>query len=95
MDTLVKIVVEYRFSCGIVPYKKGGNIYMEKLYMVIVADKRHIGRPMTSVFEHKCFEHESTANAIADALNKESDDKDKHYSVTSIEVPSHLIVMQS
>ena len=64
---------------------------MEKLYVVIVANKRHIGRPMTSVFEHKCFEHESTANAIAAALNKESDDKDTHYSVTSVEVPSHMI----
>ena len=31
MDTLVKIVVEYRFSCGIVPYKKGGNIYGKTL----------------------------------------------------------------
>ena len=68
---------------------------MEKLYVVIVADKRHIGRPMTSVFEHKCFEHESTANAIADALNKEDSDLDKYYSVTSVEVPSKMIVMQS
>ena len=90
MDTLVKIVLEYRFYCGIVPYRKE-EIHMEKLYVVIVADKRHIGRPMTSVFEHKCFEHESTANAIADALNKESDDKDTHYSVTSVGVPSHMI----
>jgi hypothetical protein len=65
---------------------------MEKVYMVILADKRHIGRPMTSVFEHKCFEHESTANAIADALNKEDSDETKHYSVTSIEIPSRLIV---
>ncbi len=32
MDTLVKIVVEHRFSCGIVPYKKGGNIYGKTLY---------------------------------------------------------------
>lgn len=68
---------------------------MEKLYMVIVADKRHIGRPMTSVFEHKCFQHESTATAIADALNKEDSDETKHYSVTSVEVPSKMIVMQS
>ncbi len=65
---------------------------MEKVYMVILADKRHIGRPMTSVFEHKCFEHESTANAIANALNKEDSDETKHYSVTSIEIPSRLIV---
>ena len=65
---------------------------MEKVYMVIQADKRHIGRPMTSVFEHKCFEHESTAKAIADALNREDSDETKHYSVTSIEVPSRLIV---
>ena len=65
---------------------------MEKVYMVIQADKRHIGRPMTSVFEHKCFEHESTANAIADALNREDSDETKHYSVTSIEIPSRLIV---
>ena len=52
---------------------------------------------MTTVFDHKCFEHESTAKAIADALNKEdgSTDKTKYYSVTSIEVPSHMIVMQS
>ena len=48
---------------------------MEKVYMVILADKRHIGRPMTSVFEHKCFEHESTAYAIAEALNKEDSDE--------------------
>ena len=68
---------------------------MEKLYMVIVADKRHIGRPMTTVFEHKCFQHESTATAIADALNKEDSDIDKYYSVTSVEVPSKMIVMQS
>ena len=96
MDTLVKIVLVYRFSCGIVPYRKE-EIHMEKLYMVIVADKRHIGRPMTTVFEHKCFQHESTATAIADALNKEdgSTDKTKYYSVTSVEVPSHMIVMQS
>ena len=63
--------------------------------MVIVADKRHIGRPMTTVFDHKCFEHESTAQAIADALNKEDSDLDKYYSVTSVEVPSKMIVMQS
>ena len=94
MDTLVKIVLVYRFSCGIVPYRKE-EIHMEKLYMVIVADKRHIGRPMTTVFEHKCFEHESTAKAIADALNKEDSDLDKYYSVTSVEVPSKMIVMQS
>lgn len=68
---------------------------MEKLYIVIVIDKRHIGRPMTTVFDHKCFEHESTATAIADALNKEDSDNDKHYSVTSVEVPSKMIVMQS
>ena len=32
MDTLVKIVLEYRFYCGIVPYKKGGNTYGKTLY---------------------------------------------------------------
>ena len=94
MNTLVKIVLVCRFSCGIVPYRKE-EIHMEKLYMVIVADKRHIGRPMTTVFEHKCFQHESTATAIADALNKEDSDTDKYYSVTSVEIPSKLIVMQS
>jgi hypothetical protein len=68
---------------------------MEKVYMVIQADKRHIGRPMTSVFEHKCFEHESTAKAIADALNKENSDETNYYCVTSIEIPSRLIVRRS
>ena len=29
MDTLV---IEYRFSCGIVPYKKGGATYGKTLY---------------------------------------------------------------
>ncbi len=106
MDTLVKIVVEYRFQYGIVPYMKGGKNIMATndnntvdstvVYLVVESSKRYKSRPYISIFESKSFTNYNSAKLLAEALNnsRESDDDKKNcYSVSSVAIPNRVYEM--